>query len=314
MKLLIDKLTKTYQNGQSAGSIRALNDVSLTIEPGLFGLLGPNGAGKSSLMRTIATLQLPDEGRVVLQDIDGQDIDAVRQPDELRRVLGYLPQDFGVYPRIDAITLLNHLAVLKGIHNRAERKETVETLLHRVNLWDVRKNNLSGYSGGMRQRFGIAQALLGNPKLIIVDEPTAGLDPTERNRFLNLLAGLGQEAIVILSTHIVEDVQELCRRMAIVNKGQVLLTGHPLDAMARLEGQIWKKSVRPQDLESMHQMHTVINERMIAGEPVIYVYAHSMPGYGFVSVEAGLEEVYFTEITGAKNHYRSRTTKNTLVA
>lgn len=314
MNLLIDNLTKTYHNGQAAGVTRALNGVSLTIEPGLFGLLGPNGAGKSSLMRTIATLQLPDEGRVVLQDVDGQNIDAVQQPDELRRVLGYLPQDFGVYPRIDAITLLNHLAVLKGIHNRVERKETVETLLHRVNLWDVRKNNLSGYSGGMRQRFGIAQALLGNPKLIIVDEPTAGLDPAERNRFLNLLAGLGQEAIVILSTHIVEDVQELCRQMAIVNKGQVLLTGHPLAAMDQLNGQIWKKSVRQEDVPAMHQLYTVINERMIAGEPVVYVYAPSMPGFGFAPVEAGLEEVYFTQITGAKNHRHAQSIKTALAA
>lgn len=298
MNVQIDKLTKTYPNG-----VRALNGVSLTIEPGLFGLLGPNGAGKSSLMRTIATLQLPDEGNVVLRDVDGHDIDVVRQPDELRKVLGYLPQDFGVYPRIDAITLLDHLALLKGIHNRAQRKETVETLLQRVNLWEVRKKNLSGYSGGMRQRFGIAQALLGNPKLIIVDEPTAGLDPAERNRFLNLLAGLGQEAIVILSTHIVEDVQELCRQMAIVNKGEVLLTGHPLDAVARLKGQIWKKQVRPQDVESMHQEHVIINERMIAGDPVVYAYAESMPATGFVPVEAGLEEVYFTEISNAQNRY-----------
>ncbi len=306
MNLLIDKLSKTYNN-----SVHALNGISLTIEPGLFGLLGPNGAGKSSLMRTIATLQLPDEGRVVLQDVDGQDIDVVRQPDEIRKVLGYLPQDFGVYPRIDAITLLDHLALLKGIHNRAERKETVETLLQRVNLWEVRKKNLSGYSGGMRQRFGIAQALLGNPKLIIVDEPTAGLDPAERNRFLNLLAGLGQEAIVILSTHIVEDVQELCRQMAIVNKGEVLLTGHPLDAIASLQGKIWKKRVRPQDVDSMHQEHVIINERMIAGEPVVYAYASSLPAPGFVSVEAGLEEVYFTEITNAADRYHTQRTVST---
>lgn len=301
MNLLIENLTKTYPNG-----VRALNDLSLTIEPGLFGLLGPNGAGKSSLMRTIATLQLPDEGRVVLQDVNGQDIDVIRQPDELRKVLGYLPQDFGVYPRIDAITLLDHLALLKGIHNRKERKETVETLLQRVNLWEVRKKNLSGYSGGMRQRFGIAQALLGNPKLIIVDEPTAGLDPTERNRFLNLLAGLGQEAIVILSTHIVEDVQELCRQMAIINKGEVLLTGHPLEAVAALTGQIWKKSVRPQDVEAMHANYVIINERMVAGDPVLYAYAAASPAAGFVPVEAGLEEVYFTEITEAVSRYQTR--------
>ncbi len=301
MKLLIENLTKTYSNG-----VKALNGVSLSIEPGLFGLLGPNGAGKSSLMRTIATLQSPDEGRVVLQDVGGQDIDVVRQPDELRKLVGYLPQDFGVYPRIDAITLLDHLAVLKGIHNRAERKESVETLLQRTNLWDVRKKNLSGYSGGMRQRFGIAQALLGNPKLIIVDEPTAGLDPAERNRFLNLLAGLGQEAIVILSTHIVEDVQELCRQMAIINKGEVLLTGHPLDAVEMLKGQIWKKRVSPGDVDSMHRAYVIINERMVAGEPVVYAYGTSIPAPGFVPVEAGLEEVYFTEITDAENRYHNR--------
>ncbi len=301
MNLLIDGLTKTYDNG-----VKALNGVSLTIEPGLFGLLGPNGAGKSSLMRTIATLQLPDQGRIVLQDVNGQDIDILTQPDELRKILGYLPQDFGVYPRIDAVTLLDHLAVLKGIHNSKERKETVETLLQRVNLWEARKKNLSGYSGGMRQRFGIAQALLGNPKLIIVDEPTAGLDPAERNRFLNLLAGLGQEAIVILSTHIVEDVQELCAQMAIINKGNVLLSGHPLDAVQMVQGVIWKKSVKPGDLDLMHRMYAVINERMVAGQPMVYVYATSQPEPGFVRVEAGLEEVYFTEITDAENRYHAQ--------
>jgi ABC-type multidrug transport system ATPase subunit len=301
MKLLIDGLTKTYDNG-----VKALNGISLTIEPGLFGLLGPNGAGKSSLMRTISTLQLPDQGRIVLQDVEGQDIDVLAQPDELRKILGYLPQDFGVYPRIDAVTLLDHLAVLKGIHNGKERKETVETLLQRVNLWDARKKNLSGYSGGMRQRFGIAQALLGNPKLIIVDEPTAGLDPAERNRFLNLLAGLGQEAIVILSTHIVEDVQELCAQMAIINKGELLLSGHPLDAVQMVQGVIWKKSVAPGDLDLMHRMYAVINERMVAGQPMVYVYATSQPGPGFARVEAGLEEVYFTEITDAENRYHAQ--------
>ncbi|QJD77491.1 ABC transporter ATP-binding protein [Spirosoma rhododendri] len=303
MNLLIDGLTKTYDNG-----VKALNGVSLTIEPGLFGLLGPNGAGKSSLMRTIATLQLPDQGRIVMQDVNGQDIDVLTQPDELRKILGYLPQDFGVYPRIDAVTLLDHLAVLKGIHNGKERKEVVETLLQRVNLWEARKKNLSGYSGGMRQRFGIAQALLGNPKLIIVDEPTAGLDPAERNRFLNLLAGLGQEAIVILSTHIVEDVQELCAQMAIINKGTVLLSGHPLDAVQMVQGVIWKKSVAPGDLDLMHRMYAVINDRMVAGQPMVYVYATSQPAPGFVRVEAGLEEVYFTEITDAENRYHAQRT------
>ena len=303
MNLVIENLSKTY--AAANGPVHALNNVSLTIQPGLFGLLGPNGAGKSSLMRTIASLQLPDEGRIVLQNVDGHDIDVVTQPDELRRVLGYLPQDFGVYPRIDAITLLDHLALLKGIHNRAERKETVAALLNRVNLWDVRKKNLSGYSGGMRQRFGIAQALLGNPKLVIVDEPTAGLDPTERNRFLNLLAGLGEEAIVILSTHIVEDVQELCRQMAIINKGQVLLTGHPLDAVEALRGHIWKKRVSPAEATKLHRELVIVNERMIAGEPVVYAYATDMPAPGFVPIEAGLEEVYFTQITNATSRYQA---------
>ena len=303
MNLVIENLSKTY--AAANGPVHALNNVSLTIQPGLFGLLGPNGAGKSSLMRTIASLQLPDEGRIVLQNVDGHDIDVVTQPDELRRVLGYLPQDFGVYPRIDAITLLDHLALLKGIHNRAERKETVAALLNRVNLWDVRKKNLSGYSGGMRQRFGIAQALLGNPKLVIVDEPTAGLDPTERNRFLNLLAGLGEEAIVILSTHIVEDVQELCRQMAIINKGQVLLTGHPLDAVEALHGHIWKKRVSPAEATKFHRELVIVNERMIAGEPVVYAYATDMPAPGFVPIEAGLEEVYFTQITNATSRYQA---------
>ncbi|WP_338870758.1 ABC transporter ATP-binding protein [Spirosoma sp. SC4-14] len=309
MKLLIENLAKTYSNG-----VRALNHVSLTIEPGLFGLLGPNGAGKSSLMRTIATLQLPDEGRVVLQDLNGQDIDAVRQPDELRKVLGYLPQDFGVYPRIDAITLLDHLAMLKGIHNRSERRETVETLLQRVNLWDVRKKNLSGYSGGMRQRFGIAQALLGNPKLIIVDEPTAGLDPAERNRFLNLLAGVGQEAIVILSTHIVEDVEELCRQMAIINKGEVLLWGHPMEAIDKLKGHIWKKQARLSEVDELYRTLIIINERMIAGEPVVYAYSLVQPAPGFVPVEVGLEEVYFTEITDAVKRYQMQPVVSSVAA
>jgi ABC-2 type transport system ATP-binding protein len=300
MHLHIDGLRKTYDNG-----VAALQHITLSIEPGLFGLLGPNGAGKSSLMRTLATLQAPDAGRVVLTDAQGHAIDVVAQPDALRQRLGYLPQDFGVYPRLDALTLLDHLASLKGIHNRTQRKETVKALLHRVNLWEARNKNLSGYSGGMRQRFGIAQALLGNPQLIIVDEPTAGLDPAERNRFLNLLAGLGQEAIVILSTHIVEDVQELCRQVAIVNKGQVLLTGNPLDAMAALQGSIWKKAVRADQVEAMHQWYVVINERMVAGEPVVYVYAPEQPDAGFVPVEVGLEEVYFTEITGARQRYTS---------
>jgi ABC-2 type transport system ATP-binding protein len=305
MNLRIENVTKRYGTGRP---VRALNGLSLSIEPGLFGLLGPSGAGKSALIRIIATLELPDAGRVVLEGVDGRDIDVVADPDALRKVLGYLPQDFGVYPRIDALTLLDHLALLKGIHNRAERRDTVAALLQRVSLWDVRHKNLNGYSAGMRQRFGIAQALLGNPKLIVVDEPTAGLDPVERHRFLNLLAGLGQEAIVILSTHVVEDVQELCRQIAIVNKGELLLTGHPADAVTMVQGNIWKRQVRPQEVDAMKRAYVIINERMVAGEPVVYAYATSMPGPGFVPVEAGLEEVYFTEITDAETRYQARRT------
>jgi len=288
MKLVIQNLNKTYSNG-----VHALKGINLTISQGMFGLLGPNGAGKSSLMRTLATLQEADSGSVFLDDID-----VLTQKEEVRKILGYLPQEFGVYPRIDAVTLLDHLAVLKGITNKKERKEIVEALLHKTNLWAARTKNLGGYSGGMKQRFGIAQALLANPKLIIVDEPTAGLDPAERNRFLNLLSEIGENTIVILSTHIVEDVKELCTDMAIINKGEVLYKGSPLDAIAEIEGKVWKKRVQKSELEAVKSTRQVISERLIGGLPEISIFSDTHPGDGFTSVQADLEDVYFTQIFG----------------
>lgn len=288
MELLIDGLNKTYSNG-----VQALKDVSLNIRQGMFGLLGPNGAGKSSLMRTIATLQEADSGTIKLGDID-----VLKQKEEVRKVLGYLPQEFGVYPKVDAITLLDHLAVLKGIGNKKERKEIVDALLQKTNLWAARTKNLGGFSGGMKQRFGIAQALLANPKLIIVDEPTAGLDPAERNRFLNLLSELGENTIVILSTHIVDDVKELCTDMAIINLGQVLYNGNPIYAIEQVAGRIFKKRVTKADLEQYRKEHQVISERLIAGSPEIRVLSNTKPG-GFDQVEPDLEDVYFTQIFGA---------------
>lgn len=289
MQLTITNLNKTYANG-----VQALKDVNLTIEQGMFGLLGPNGAGKSSLMRTIATLQEPDTGEISLGDIN-----VLTQKEEVRKVLGYLPQEFGVYPKIDAETLLDHLAVLKGITNRKERKEVVETLLQKTNLWQARKKNLGGYSGGMKQRFGIAQALLANPKLIIVDEPTAGLDPAERNRFLNLLSELGENTIVILSTHIVDDVKELCKDMAIINQGQVMYKGSPDDAINEIGGKVWKKRITKAELEEYKSNFNVISDRMVAGEPVIHILADSQPDGGFASIEPNLEDVYFSKILAA---------------
>jgi ABC-2 type transport system ATP-binding protein len=293
MLLTIQSLSKTYDNG-----VKALNDISLTINKGLFGLLGPNGAGKSSLMRTISTLQQPDRGSITIGPLaNGNTIDVLTQADEVRKILGYLPQDFGVYPKIGAEVLLTHLAQLKGIGNAKERKEVVESLLHKTNIYNVRKKDLGGYSGGMRQRFGIAQALLANPKLIIVDEPTAGLDPAERNRFLNLLSELGEEAIVILSTHIVEDVRELCRDMAIINKGSVVYKGHPEDAVETITGQVWRKKVSREELETYKTKYTVISDRMIAGEPVIHVLSEiGLETDGFRPVEPTLEDVYFAKL------------------
>ncbi len=286
MQLTITNLNKTYSNG-----VHAINNVNLTINQGMFGLLGPNGAGKSSLMRTIATLQEADSGSIMLGEIN-----VLTQKDDVRKTLGYLPQEFGVYPKIDAITLLDHLAVLKGITHKAERKELVESLLQKTNLWEARTKNLGGYSGGMKQRFGIAQALIASPKLIIVDEPTAGLDPAERNRFLNLLSELGENTIVILSTHIVEDVKELCSDMAIINRGQVLYKGNPFDAMAQLEGKVWQKRITKAELNTYKEQFTVISDRLIAGTPVINVLADAQPEAGFVAVNPDLEDVYFGKI------------------
>lgn len=283
--LTIQNLTKTYANG-----VKALNGVSLNVPKGMFGLLGPNGAGKSSLMRTIATLQTPDSGSI---HFDG--IDVLNSPNELRQRLGYLPQDFGVYPRISAEKLLDHLAVLKGLNNKAERKEAVEGLLVHTNLWQHRDKAVSGYSGGMRQRFGIAQALLGNPDLIIVDEPTAGLDPEERNRFHNLLVSLGEEKAIILSTHIVDDVSELCQQMAVLGQGEILLEGNPIELTGQLNGRIWRKQVSREELAEIEQQHSVISSRLIAGQHVIHVMADEAPE-GFEVAPANLEDVYFSTL------------------
>ncbi|HEX5716157.1 MAG TPA: ABC transporter ATP-binding protein [Thermoanaerobaculia bacterium] len=288
MILQIRKVSKTYSNG-----VQALKDVTLTIPPGMYGLLGPNGAGKSTLMRTLATLQEPDAGTIRLGDID-----VVKQKGEVRKTLGYLPQEFGVYARSSAEDLLQHFAVLKGIANRRERKEVVEALLRQTNLWDVRKSKLGGYSGGMRQRFGIAVALLGDPRLIIVDEPTAGLDPAERVRFLNLLSELGENSVVILSTHIVEDVSELCTRMAIIDKGEILMEAEPLRAIAGLQGRIWRRIVAKAELPALEKEHAVISTKLLAGRTVVHVHDGSPPGPGFEPVAPDLEDVYFTTMAG----------------
>ncbi|CAG2087328.1 ABC transporter ATP-binding protein [Xanthomonas euroxanthea] len=289
--LQIRALSKTYANG-----VHALQGVTLDIPRGMFGLLGPNGAGKSSLMRTLATLQEPDSGSVSLTGADGSSIDVLTDKDALRHRLGYLPQDFGVYPKVSALDMLDHFAVLKGLTDRGQRKEVVERLLQQVNLWDARKRKLGTYSGGMRQRFGIAQALLGNPQLVIVDEPTAGLDPEERNRFLNLLAEIGENVVVILSTHIVEDVTDLCPTMAIMNKGQVLLTGRPADAIDMLQQQVWRKQVSKQALPDYEARFTVLSTRLIAGHPVIHVFSTDCPEPGFEQVAPDLEDVYFQRL------------------
>jgi ABC-type multidrug transport system ATPase subunit len=288
--LRIDALTHVYPNGT-----RALDGVTLDIPRGMFGLLGPNGAGKSSLMRCIATLQIPTSGSIRFDTID-----VLANPDALRRTLGYLPQDFGVYPRVSALDMLDHLAVLKGYANGKERRETVEALLHQVNLWDVRKKALAGFSGGMRQRFGIAQALLGQPQLIIVDEPTAGLDPEERNRFLNLLAEIGENVVVILSTHIVEDVADLCPTMAIIASGRIVQTGAPLDLIASMAGRVWRKTIAKTELEAYRREHEVISTRLLGGRTVIHVLANARPGVEFEAVQGGLEDVYFSTLAGSR--------------
>jgi ABC-2 type transport system ATP-binding protein len=287
MSLTISGLSKTYPNG-----VKALKNISLTIGNNMFGLLGPNGAGKSTLMRTIATLQEPDSGTIFL---DG--IDVLKDKNAVRRTLGYLPQEFGVYPKISAIDLLSHLAVMKGITGAGERKESVEALLQQTNLWAFRKKALGTYSGGMKQRFGIAQALLGKPRLIIVDEPTAGLDPAERNRFLNLLSSIGRDITVILSTHIVEDVRELCPRMAIIAAGELLLEGSPQQALEGLQGKIWSKIVVTDDeLRSLESQHRVVSSHLLGGQHEIRVFADGSPGDGFRPVDAALEDVYFLNL------------------
>ncbi|HYR29057.1 MAG TPA: ABC transporter ATP-binding protein [Thermoanaerobaculia bacterium] len=284
MTLRIEGVSKTYGNG-----VRALNDVTLTIPAGMYGLLGPNGAGKSTLMRTLATLQEPDRGSIRLGDLD-----ALKQKDRIRETLGYLPQEFGVYPNLSAEKLLDHFAILKGIIDRRARREVTEALLRRTNLWEVRRQKLGGYSGGMRQRFGVAVALLGNPKLMIVDEPTAGLDPAERVRFLNLLSELGENSVVILSTHIVEDVSELCTRMAIINRGEILLEAEPLRAVEELKGRIWRRVIDRGSLAEVELEHTVISTKLLAGRTLVHVHSDGSPGAGFDAVEPDLEDVYFT--------------------
>lgn len=286
MEIRIENFSKTYANG-----VRALDDVSLTIPAGMYGLLGPNGAGKSTLMRTLATLQEPDSGSAQFGDID-----MLAQKDKVRSRLGYLPQEFGVYPRTSAQDMLNYIALLKGLTNARERKDAVEWMLKRCNLYNDRKKTLTGFSGGMRQRFGIAQALIGNPQLLIVDEPTAGLDPGERNRFYNLLAEVGEQVVVILSTHIVEDVTDLCSDMAIINKGRVLYQGRPQDAIAQLKGRIWEISIAKTELGDYEQRYQVVSSRLVAGRPLLHVFSPAPLSEEFAPSTPSLEDFFFTKI------------------
>jgi ABC-type multidrug transport system ATPase subunit len=288
MELRIDRLSKTYPNGT-----KAVQDVSLSIPKGMFGLLGPNGAGKSTLMRIVATLQDPDQGSVTFGDID-----VLRDKPALRKTLGYLPQEFGLYPKVTAQSLLDHFAILEGITSRGERKDLVEALLKQTNLWHARKVKLGEYSGGMRQRFGIAVALLGDPKLIVVDEPTAGLDPEERVRFLNLLAELGGDSVVILSTHIVDDVAELCRRMAIIDGGRILLESQPEDAIADMRGRVWRRLIERGELDDYRQRFQVLSNRLNVGRTAVRVLHDTDPGDGFEPAEPNLEDVYFATLQG----------------
>ena len=286
MNLQISNLSKQYKNG-----VHALNDVSISIEKGMFGLLGPNGAGKSSLMRTLATLQDADSGSVFLGDIV-----VLNDKAAVRKVLGYLPQEFGVYPRTSAVELLDHLALLKGFSNGHERKEIVHQLLNKVNLYEHRKNAVSSYSGGMRQRFGIAQCLIGNPQLVIVDEPTAGLDPGERNRFYNILSEIGENIIVILSTHIVQDVRELCTQMAIIDKGKVLFSGHTDDALYQVKGKVWERRVEKTELPDFQNKYKIISSKLVSGKPLIHAFAEEELGNGFQRAEENLEDVFFAKL------------------
>ena len=288
MELQVAGLSKTYPNG-----VRALQAVSLTIGTGMFGLLGPNGAGKSTLMRTIATLQMPDSGSIRFGEID-----VLTQPAELRKVLGYLPQEFGLYPNLSAEAVLDHFAAMKGVVAAGERKDLVHGLLKQTNLWNDRGKMVGGFSGGMKQRLGIAIALAGRPRLLIVDEPTAGLDPVERHRFLNLLSEIGEGIVVILSTHIVEDVRELCNSMAIINLGQVVLTGDPSRVLDEVRGRIWRRSADKAELTALESRHQVISTRLVAGRPMVHIYSDADPGDGFQQVEPDLEDVYFHRIRG----------------
>jgi ABC-2 type transport system ATP-binding protein len=311
MSLKIKNISKTYGNG-----VHALRNVTLTIPNGMFGLLGPNGAGKSTLMRILATLQDPDPstggneaGSIHLFSQGGpaeppRVIDVIHEKDEVKKTLGYLPQEFGVYPKARAEELLEHFAILKGFTDRKSRKEVVEALLRKTNLWDVRKQRLGGYSGGMRQRFGVAVALLGDPKLLIVDEPTAGLDPAERVRFLNLLSELGENSVVVLSTHIVEDVTELCTRMAIINKGEILLEAQPVAAAKGLQGKIWRKMIEKGELPQAEKDHAVISTKLFAGKTVVNVFSNGTPGGGFEEVQPDLEDVYFSAMSGHIGNYK----------
>jgi ABC-type multidrug transport system ATPase subunit len=287
MNLKISNLSKTYSNG-----LKALNNINLEISSGMFGLLGPNGAGKSSLMRTIATLQEADSGTITLGNID-----VLKQKDEVRKVLGYLPQDFGFYPKVSAWDMMNHFAILKGISNSKERKEICEALLNQTNLFEARKRNIGDYSGGMRQRFGIAQALLGNPKLVIVDEPTAGLDPMERNRFHNLLSEIGENVIVILSTHIVDDVRNLCSNMVIMNQGSILLSGKPAQTIENMQGKVWMKMIDKEQLAEHKNAFKVISTKVVEGKIQVHVFSDVQPDTAFLPVHADLEDVYFSTIT-----------------
>ncbi|HEX8154157.1 MAG TPA: ABC transporter ATP-binding protein [Thermoanaerobaculia bacterium] len=292
--LTLEKVNHVYPNGT-----RALDDVTLSIPKGMYGLLGPNGAGKSTLMRAIATLQTPTSGTIRFGEIN-----VIAEPERLRRTLGYLPQDFGVYPRISPQDMLDHMAVLKGVASKADRKTTVETLLHQVNLWTVRKKALAGFSGGMRQRFGIAQALIGNPQLIIVDEPTAGLDPEERNRFLNLLAEIGENVVVILSTHIVEDVSDLCHRMAVLADGRVQVEGSPQELIRATRGRIWMKVVDRAELARVREQYEILSTRLAAGRTVVHILSDRDPGNGFTAADAGLQDVYFSTLAASRAQSR----------
>lgn len=287
-ELRIHQLSKTYPNGT-----HALKAISLNVPPGMFGLLGRNGAGKSTLMRTIATLQDPDSGTITFGEID-----VIREKERLRETLGYLPQSFGFHPRVSAERLLTHFAVMKGVVDASARRDTVEELLRRTNLWDVRHKRVGTFSGGMRQRLGVAIALIGNPKLIIVDEPTAGLDPEERVRFLNLLAEIGESSAVILSTHIVEDVEELCSSLAIIDRGEILLTATPAEAIEQLKGRLWRRTVSRDELPELERDHAVISTKLKGGETVAHVFAHQAPGGGFEPVEPDLKDVYFAVMGG----------------